>query len=120
MLIVPASPFLKILREDVNISLNILASMSHHLRELVRHVEQLTVKSSSERLATFLYRLCPADQDAAVIRLPIDKSLIASRLGMQPETLSRSLAKLRRIGVKTVDSEVVVPDIAELRRVSEG
>ncbi|MBI4184603.1 MAG: cyclic nucleotide-binding domain-containing protein [Proteobacteria bacterium] len=120
LLVVPAAPFLKCLREDVTIALNILASMSRHLRGLVRHVEQLTVKSSAERLAVFLLRLCPRGASSAVIRLPLDKSLIAGRLGMQPETLSRSLAKLRRIGVRTRGSEVIVANVVALKGMSEG
>jgi len=55
-----------------------------------------------------------------VVRLPLDKALIAGRLGMQPETLSRSLAKLRRLGIESKGAEVSIPDVLALKRLSNG
>jgi CRP/FNR family transcriptional regulator, dissimilatory nitrate respiration regulator len=49
--------------------------------------------------------------DRAEIELPLDKSLIAARLGMQPETFSRSVARLRGDG----GGRVVVGDVRRLR-----
>ena len=45
----------------------------------------------------------------------MDKSLIAGRLGMKPETLSRSLAKLRAFGVETTGRELMIRDVGALR-----
>lgn len=120
LLVVPAEPFVRHLRRDPELCLNILASMSLHLRRLVRQIEQLTVRSSVERLADFLLKLTPGDGDSAIVELPWDKALIAARLGMQPETLSRSLAKLRRLGVETKGSRVTIRDLAALRRFGGG
>jgi hypothetical protein len=39
---------------------------------------------------------------------------------MQPETFSRSLAKLRGIGVVCKGPEVAVPDVMRLRRFADG
>jgi hypothetical protein len=46
--------------------------------------------------------------------------LVAARLGMQPETLSRSLARLRDSGVETRGSRIVVNDVARLARLTDG
>ena len=48
--------------------------------------------------------------------LPYDKSLIAGRLGLKPESLSREFAKLRAVGVDVRASTVVVRDMALLCR----
>jgi CRP-like cAMP-binding protein len=83
----------------------------------VQQVEQLTVRSSTERLADFLLKLAPAGKAGeAVVRLPLDKAMIAARLGMQPETLSRALARLRPLGIETRGSRVTIRDIESLRR----
>ena len=50
----------------------------------VGQVEQLTVRSSSERVAQFLLKLARDGAESAIVHLPYDKGLIAARLGMQP------------------------------------
>jgi hypothetical protein len=50
--------------------------------------------------------------------LPYDKVLIAVRLGLKPESLSRAFAKLRSIGVAVHASHVAVSDVAKLRQLA--
>ncbi len=120
LLVVPAEPFIRQLSDHGDYALKIMASMSRHLRRLVQQVERVTLKSSTERVAEFLVKLCPRKTGAVAIRLPMDKALIAGRLGMQPETLSRSLAKLRRLGVVSNGPLVDISDVAALRAMSDG
>lgn len=120
LLVIPSGPFLRQLHANHELCLNMMASMAVHLRRMVQQIEQLKLRSSVERLADFLVRLSPPDTGCIVVDLPCDKSLIAARLGMQPETLSRSLAKLRRLGVDTRGQQVVINDLSALRRLSEG
>jgi len=109
------------IREQPDLALSMLASTSHHLKFLVEQVEQIKLLSAPQRLADFLVRLCANPTGPAVIELPYEKALIASRLGMKPESLSRALAKLRPLGV-TVDREQVhIDDVAHLQAfVEEG
>ena len=79
--------------------------------------EQLTTKSSVQRLAEFLLRLSPEATGSIEINLPVDKSLIAGRLGMQPETLS--LSTLRTVGVETRKEHIFIEDVDTLRRITE-
>lgn len=120
LLVVPAAQFIQKLTGHGDYMLPILAAMSRHLRRLVNQVEQLTLKSSTERVAGFLVKLCPEDAEEATVRLPLDKALIAGRLGMQPETLSRCFAKLRKFGVESHGAEICIPDIEALKQVSKG
>lgn len=116
VLMVPASSFIRHLSENSGYALNMMATMSRHLRQLVQQVERLSTRSSTERVAEFLARLCPEGSGPATIRLPLDKALIAGRLGMQPETLSRAFAKLREHGVLSSGGEVSIADVEALRR----
>ena len=50
------------------------------------------------------------------MRLPYDKKLIASRLGMKPETFSRALAQLRNHGVTIKGGDARIADLAVLHR----
>ncbi len=115
LLVIPAARFLREFKQNSEYAVSVVASMSRHMRSLVRQIEQLSVTSSTERLARFLVQLCPQDVAEAEVRFPIEKSLVAGRLGMQPETLSRALAKLRKVGVETKGSAVRISDIPALR-----
>jgi len=120
LLMVPAQPFVRQLAGDPRLALNILASMSRHLRRLVEQIEQRTANSSTERLATFLLRLCPDNAQSTDFELPLDKQLIAGALGMQPETFSRSLLRLRRLGVTCHGLRITIADIEALGRFCDG
>ena len=120
LLMIRAQPFLRRLRANPDLALSMLASMSVHLRRLVRQVEQLTVRSSTERLADFLLKLAPGRGGSATIELPWDKALVATRLGMRPETLSRSLARLRDLGVEAQGGQIKIQQLEALRRYLAG
>ncbi len=107
-------PFSDWIHAEPAAALNMLASMSRHLHHLVREVTQLKTRTASQRVADFLVRLFPTREGSAVVALPYDKSLIAARLGMKPESLSRVLGGLRKLGVKSEQNRVVIPDVALL------
>jgi CRP-like cAMP-binding protein len=95
LLSMPAGDLLAELRRSPQLALNLLTMLARYSCQLAHRVEQLTHRTSVQRLADFLLRLCPPGEARAEIKLPLDKALVAAQLGMQPETLSRSLARLR-------------------------
>ena len=63
--------------------------------------------STTEILASFLKDTCKSyGIDSHSFTLPFKKSLIASRLGMELETLSRALPKLKEHGITVKGSQV--------------
>lgn len=121
LLVIPAQRFLGHLREQPEIAFNILAAMSRHLRSLVEQVEQLSTRTTVERVAGFLTTLASeSGSGPATLRLPLDKALIAGRLGMRPESFSRALARLRAEGVDEVDGVVRVTALGRLRRLARS
>lgn len=117
---IPADHIVKCIRDTPEIALAMIASTSIHLHQLVQQVEQLKVQSGIQRVAEFLVSLCESDEGPCTIALPYDKMLIAGRLGLQPESLSRALARLRTAGVAVRASHVVVSDVRKLRGVASG
>ncbi len=115
---IPADHVVRCIREMPDIALAMIASTSQHLHHLVQQVEQLKAQSGVQRVAEFLAGLCPAEQGSGTIALPYDKVLIAARLGLKPESLSRAFAKLRSFGVDVRASHVAVRDIAKLRQLA--
>lgn len=102
------------IRERPELAMSMLASASYQLKMLVEQIEQIKVRSAPQRIADFLIRIAPSREGAAVVELPFEKSLLANRLGMKPESFSRALSRLRSYGV-TVDREVVrIDDVGRL------
>jgi CRP/FNR family transcriptional regulator, dissimilatory nitrate respiration regulator len=118
ILSVPMTGFVRAIDADRGIVFAMLGSLSLRLRHLVHNIEQIQVKSAPQRVGGFLLRFCPPGTGPATFRLPFDKALIARRLAMQPETLSRALAKLRPVGVAIRGAVVTVEDPAALRAFS--
>ena len=96
-----------------------LAATFRHLQGLVAQVEQLKAQTGAQRVAEFLLDLCPAAEGACTVRLPYDKVLIAGRLGMKPESLSRAFARLRDSGVRVTHNHAAIADVARLRQYAE-
>lgn len=121
---VPAPPFLRRLAENPAMGLALLGGLSRWQSRLIHEISELKSKSPSQRLATFLLALATkadASGNSERVRLPITKSVLASRIGIAPESLSRALNRLKSVGVETQGREVELTDIAALRRlVSEG
>jgi CRP-like cAMP-binding protein len=86
-----------------------LATLSEHLTCMSQNLEQLQTRNAEERLVQFLLSLCKSTGAGAChLKLPYEKSLIAYRLGMKPETLSRCFTKLRSIGVEVHAKQITV------------
>jgi len=106
------------LREDGELGIRMLGTLSQRLRGLVLHIEQIQARSTPQRLGEFLLGLCATcdgGESETTIDLPYDKFLVAARLGMKPESLSRALVKLRDVGVTTQGHQVMLGDIQKLR-----
>ncbi|MBL6932760.1 MAG: cyclic nucleotide-binding domain-containing protein [Rhodospirillales bacterium] len=115
LLELPSDSLLTLLREDGELGIRMLGTLSQRLRGLVLHIEQIQARSTPQRLGEFLLSLSSEKEGAVTLDLPYDKSLVAARLGMKPESLSRALAKLRSYGVTTNGHQVELSDIAALR-----
>lgn len=119
LLEIPAAPFMAKLHEESGLAITMLGALSKRLHFLIQHIEGIQTHSTPQRLAGFLVGLSSEAEGRAEVRLPYDKSLIAARLGMKPESLSRALAKLRHCGVTTRGGVVTIADIERLRDFSE-
>lgn len=118
---VPAGPFLKRLGENPKLGVHLLAGLSRRQAHMIHEITQLKSKSPGQRLASFLLALAKGAEGSAQVRLPITKAVLASRIGIAPESLSRALGRLKAVGVETQGRELVLTDLDALRRlVREG
>lgn len=115
---IPAEHVVKCIRAAPEIALAMIAATSQHLHHLIEQVEQLKAQTGVQRVAEFLASLCPAGKGRHTIGLPYDKALIAGRLGLKPESLSRAFAKLKSVGVEVHASHVDIKDADQLRQLA--
>jgi len=88
------------LEEHPAICLEILATLSVRLHQRMGEIDTLTLANASRRVARFLAQA--QSDDSGVITLDVPKRLIASKLGIQPETFSRILHRLVESGTIAV------------------
>lgn len=97
--------------------LRLLSDVCRNLHARVREIERLTIQNARSRLASYLLdHVTESNDDEATIRLELPRHVIASRLSMQPETLSRLLRNLVDEGILTIEDRVMfVHSVARLR-----
>ena len=111
---VPRQVLLDDLRASPDLALAMLGSLARHYRSLVQEVKDLKLTSASQRLARYLLGLTPRRRGTVIVRLPHNKGLIAARVGVRPETLSRAFAQLRAVGVVVDAHNVAIADLTTL------
>jgi CRP/FNR family transcriptional activator FtrB len=84
-------------------------------RNVAKELKNQKLRTSFERLANWLLIHDRANGGKGSFELPFDKKILASRLGMAPEVLSRSFASLVPYGVKVQGPLIKIGDFQALR-----
>ncbi len=116
---IEADAVLRLIESNPQIAISILTATFAHLHSLVAQVEQLKAQTGAQRVAEFLLELAHCGEGHCEVTLPYDKVLIAGRLGMKPESLSRAFQKLRKVGVTVLQNHAEIADVAALRDYAE-
>lgn len=86
-------------RKTPELVLSLAKIIAGHWRLALRMNLDLKCRSPAQRLGSFLLRLHEARSPKTLPQLPFSKRQLASRIGMQPETLSRALQTLAANGL---------------------
>ncbi len=117
---IDAAKLRRAVMEQPQLAFDMLAAASMRLRQLVDEIEHLKARSAPRRIADFFVKQATETSGPARIALPYEKALIASRLGMKPESFSRALGKLADLGVVVERESVSIADVARLAAFAEG
>lgn len=110
----PAS-WLRDIAKHPTFALNILSAISEYAHMAELESEQRITMTAAQRLGCFLQRTYVVHGlNPKGFELPYSKALIASRLGMKPETFSRTLATLNEHGMTVTDTHVSFHNIHEI------
>ncbi len=111
VLMIPADAFREAVAEDPRLSRATIEIVGRHWRLMVEQVVDLKLRTAERRVARFLARRVPEEHGAGSAELPEPRAAIAARLGMTPETLSRTLNAMDAAGlIRLSGKRVDVPD----------
>ena len=123
MILVRKAHFREVLGRKPELALQMLASMSMHLKELLQLLQDSRGRLIEARLAEWLMQQSPAAAAGcpAVFDLPVAKKVLASQLGVTSETLSRTFARFREEKIiRVTGSKISVLDGLKLRAYAAG
>jgi CRP-like cAMP-binding protein len=107
--------FFALLRDDSRLALRMLGQLSMRVHGLVQEIEKLSLHGATYRLVNYLIDECERN-DSTRLTLAAPKQVIASRLGITPETFSRLVQRLRSEGMLELrGAELTINDLAALR-----
>jgi len=93
----------RVSQTDIHFNRALVECLSHQFDALVRDIKYASGYTVSQRLVSFLlYRAAEHSGKKAMVELAFTKSALASRLGMSPESFSRTLRYLQDRGLITV------------------
>ena len=109
-----------LLERDPSFARRMLAGLSLRLHSLLQDVESYSQRSSTQRVIGYLLQHGEGKEGRdgeLTLALPTSKQVIASRLNLTPETLSRIFHDLVGAGLITVHGKKIT--VHELRRLRE-
>jgi len=101
-------------RTCVDLARELARVLAGQWRVALKIILDLKCRSPSQRLAAFLLRLHDAAQPGTAAEVPFSKRQLASRIGMQPETLSRTLQTLAANGLYLRGRQIIVTNRAAI------
>lgn len=102
------------------LALSLVSACYHQMHQLVGQIERMKSWSARRRVAEFLIRLTEQRNGEALIELPLENKLVAARLSMTPSTFSRTLTKLRFLGVSIEGRNIHVSNMETLAQFARG
>jgi len=116
-----AQPYMELLKSSNGLCISMMGKLSQRLHWMVNEVDRLTLHNATFRLVDYLLSQIPEDQSDDQQRtdlcLVAPKRVIASRLSIKPETLSRTLKDLEKQGLINLHgSQIELLDVEKLRQ----
>ncbi len=110
--------FRNILKESNETCFRLMNTMSKRLHSRISEINSLALQNATYRLVNYLLDQIPdGSTEQPDIHLITQKSVIASRLSIQPETFSRILSRLIKNGIISVSrQDISVHNVKGLRQ----
>jgi len=115
---IDAADFIQLLRESVDTCLLLAGDLTQRLHGLLREINDLSLNSGTGRVAAYLIQNTPVDHTELVLHVP--KHVLASRLSIKPESLSRIFRSLSNAGLIEIrGNHVLILDRTHLTELAQ-
>ncbi len=118
ILMVPADAVREAFAADAGFARIVAENLALAYRGVIKELKNQKLRSGLERLANWLLTHDADSGSRGSFDFPFDKKVLAARLGMAPEMLSRSFAALDAYHVVVQGRSVVIHDAAALRKLA--
>ncbi|MGV1793502.1 cyclic nucleotide-binding domain-containing protein [Rhizobium sp. A37_96] len=110
ILMIPAGKVRLAMESDPAFMRAIVMELARSYRRTIKDLKGQKLRTGAERLANWLLRAEKDQGHSGLVEIRIEKRILASRLGMTPENLSRAFSALKSYGVKVEGSRVEVSE----------
>lgn len=118
ILLLPAELLRRHFAEDAALALALASELALAYRAVVKELKNQKLRSCLERLANWLLLHDAESGGKGRFDLPFEKKVLASRLGMAPEVLSRGFTTLAAYGVEVKGASISLTDRPALERLA--
>jgi len=123
LVVIPPRTLLRLLELDPKFARRMLGVLAERVHALLGELESSVRQRGPQRLACYLQSLARPGEtpDAWHVSLPATKTVVASRLGVSKETLSRLLRRFSDQGLLAISrNDITILDRERLARVAAG
>ncbi len=115
ILLIPADAVRRCFAEDAAFARSVATDLAFAYRMVVKELKNQKLRSGLERLANWLLAHHAEIGGDLRFELPFEKKVLAARLGMAPEVLSRAFLALMPYKVKVTGPFIEIRDVEALR-----
>ncbi len=119
VLLIPAAAVRRVFAADAAFARALAQELAYAYRGIVKELKNQKLRTGLERLANWLLAHDVEMGSKGHFTLPFEKKVLASRLGVAPEVLSRSFASLVPYKVSVRGSRIDLGDIEALRTLAK-
>jgi CRP/FNR family transcriptional activator FtrB len=118
VLLVPAEAVRAVFVADAAFARHLACELADAYRMVVKELKNQKLRSGLERLANWLLAYRAEQRGSDRFELPFEKKVLAARLGLAPEVLSRSFAALVPYKVKVTGATIEIRDVGALTKLA--
>jgi CRP/FNR family transcriptional activator FtrB len=115
VIVLPGKAFLAAMATDPALATRAYGELAVSHQQVLTGAAEQRLLSAQRRVAGYLLSLAQEPNGRALVRLPYEKHLLASLLGMTPENFSRALGRLSDHGVVVMGTDVRIDQVERLQ-----